>query len=78
MMTDDLPIDSNPGPNIKMKDALETGKGNNRRNRKARRQQDILLSHRGYPADLDLAAKVDGIDLIVGGHTHTLLGDPQS
>ena len=36
----------------------------------------ILSSHTRLQPDLDLAAKVDGIDLIVGGHTHTLLGDP--
>jgi 5'-nucleotidase len=34
----------------------------------------ILLSHLGYDEDLKLAAAVDGIDVIVGGHTHTLLG----
>lgn len=33
----------------------------------------VLLSHLGYNADLDLANKVNGIDLILGSHTHTLL-----
>ena len=35
----------------------------------------ILLSHLGYEGDCDLANKVDGISLIVGGHTHVLQGD---
>ena len=35
----------------------------------------IVLSHGGYQADLELAAKVPGIDLIVGGHSHVMLGD---
>jgi 5'-nucleotidase/UDP-sugar diphosphatase len=35
----------------------------------------IVLSHQGYTEDLQLAAAVSGIDLIVGGHSHTLLGD---
>jgi len=35
----------------------------------------ILLSHLGYDEDLKLAAAVSGIDIIVGGHSHTLLGD---
>jgi 5'-nucleotidase/UDP-sugar diphosphatase len=36
----------------------------------------IVLSHVGYEGDLELARKVPGIDLIVGGHTHTLLPEP--
>lgn len=35
----------------------------------------ILLSHLGYDVDLELAAKVDGIGIIVGGHSHRLQGD---
>ncbi len=42
----------------------------------------ICLSHLGYEydrkkvCDLDLGASVSGIDLIVGGHTHTFLDKP--
>jgi 5'-nucleotidase len=35
----------------------------------------ILLSHLGYQQDKELAARVSGIDVIVGGHSHSLLGD---
>ncbi|MBD1577150.1 MULTISPECIES: bifunctional metallophosphatase/5'-nucleotidase [Vibrio] len=35
----------------------------------------ILLSHLGYEADLEMAAQVDGIGIIVGGHSHRLQGD---
>ncbi|ABL00400.1 5'-Nucleotidase domain protein [Pelobacter propionicus DSM 2379] len=35
----------------------------------------IALTHLGYNADMLLAAAVNGIDVIVGGHSHTLLGD---
>ena len=46
----------------------------------------ICLSHIGYDykddpkkiSDKILAAKTDGIDLILGGHTHTFLSEPQS
>jgi 5'-nucleotidase/UDP-sugar diphosphatase len=34
----------------------------------------IVLSHIGYTVDQELAAAVPGIDVIVGGHSHTFLG----
>lgn len=37
----------------------------------------IALTHLGYDEDLALAARVNGIDIIVGGHSHTLLGDQE-
>lgn len=36
----------------------------------------ILLSHLGYKADCRLAAEVEGLDVIVGGHSHTVLEEP--
>lgn len=35
----------------------------------------VALTHIGNAVDVDVASKVNGIDLIVGGHSHTLLGD---
>ncbi len=35
----------------------------------------ILLSHLGYLQDRIIASTVPGIDMIIGGHSHTLLGD---
>ena len=37
----------------------------------------IVLSHLGYEPDVKLAKSVEGIDIIVGGHTHTLMGGPE-
>ncbi|WP_162551198.1 5'-nucleotidase C-terminal domain-containing protein [Paenibacillus tepidiphilus] len=36
----------------------------------------IAVSHLGYNVDLQLAAEVPGIDVIVGGHSHTKLDTP--
>jgi 5'-nucleotidase len=36
----------------------------------------IVLSHLGLPSDRNLALNLDGIDLILGGHTHHLLEEP--
>src|SRR5690606_11614405 len=35
----------------------------------------IVLSHIGLADDQALAAEVEGIDVIVGGHSHTLLAN---
>lgn len=34
----------------------------------------VVLTHLGLPADRELARSVDGVDVIVGGHTHSYLG----
>ncbi|MBH1964625.1 MAG: 5'-nucleotidase C-terminal domain-containing protein [Comamonadaceae bacterium] len=35
----------------------------------------VLMTHQGYDADLALAAKLTDVDVIIGGDSHTLLGD---
>ncbi|GEA61513.1 bifunctional metallophosphatase/5'-nucleotidase [Vibrio comitans] len=35
----------------------------------------VLLTHLGLSRDVRIAENVDGIDVIVGGHSHTLMGD---
>lgn len=38
----------------------------------------ILLSHSGYSYDKEIAKHTDGLDIILGGHSHTLLKDIKS
>ena len=35
----------------------------------------VLVTHIGLPADRELARAVDGVDIIVGGHTHSFIGE---
>lgn len=36
----------------------------------------VVLSHLGFPQDVKLAGEVDGIDLLVSGHTHNRMSSP--
>ncbi|KAF7330058.1 5'-nucleotidase protein-like protein [Mycena kentingensis (nom. inval.)] len=35
----------------------------------------IVMTHIGYEVDLEMAAQTSGVHLIIGGHSHTLLGN---
>jgi 5'-nucleotidase / UDP-sugar diphosphatase len=35
----------------------------------------VVLSHLGYNIDITAIAAVKGVDVVIGGHSHTLLGD---
>lgn len=35
----------------------------------------IVLSHMGYEADMDAASGLHGVDIIIGGHSHTIMKD---
>ncbi|UPQ89884.1 bifunctional metallophosphatase/5'-nucleotidase [Vibrio sinaloensis] len=66
---------SNPDWDTPFVDAVETAKNTVAAIRQSGINKIILLSHMGYEADLDLANHVDGISVIVGGHSHRLQGD---
>ena len=36
----------------------------------------IALGHSGYDRDLEVAARVPHVDVVVGGHTHSFLYSP--
>lgn len=74
LTTADMPEIASPGPNVAVApyaaaqaaiDALEAEGVD----------KIVLLTHVGYAVDLRLAASLDGVDVIVGGHSHSLLGD---
>ena len=46
----------------------------------ARKQEQadlvVVLSHLGFPQDVKLAGEIDGIDILVSGHTHNRMKEP--
>ncbi|AIC28934.1 5'-nucleotidase protein [Rhizobium etli bv. mimosae str. IE4771] len=79
-VTNDTPELSSPGPNVTIEDDVQTitaavqdlkGQGVNK---------IIALTHVGYPRDLAFIAKIPDVDVVVGGHSHSLLSntDPKA
>ncbi len=69
---------SNPNKNVIFKDEVETANKFVQQLEKQGINKIIVLSHYGYNQDINLAKQVAGIDIIVGGDSHTLLGDVKS
>ncbi|WP_423067091.1 bifunctional metallophosphatase/5'-nucleotidase [Devosia sp. CN2-171] len=72
--TEDTPEIASPGPNVAFESVTEYVKGAVGGLESAGINKIIVLSHIGYTVDQGLAKAVSGIDLIVGGHSHTFLG----
>ncbi|PMH41402.1 bifunctional metallophosphatase/5'-nucleotidase [Vibrio sp. 10N.286.49.B3] len=66
---------ANPDPDTPFIDSIATAKATIKQINQQGVNKIILLSHLGYEADLALAEQVEGIGLIVGGHSHRLQGD---
>lgn len=66
---------SSPGDDISFEDEIEYLTGAVAELEAEGINKIILLSHVGYVRDQEIAAAVDGIDVIVGGHSHTLLSN---
>lgn len=70
--TDEL---SSPGKNIIFTDPSDAVQGEVDRLTDEGVNKIIVLSHSGYGVDQTVAENTTGVDVIVGGHTNTLLGD---
>ncbi len=66
-------IASSPGPDVVFSDAIEAAQDTV--DHLAANGIDIIiaLTHLGHERDLELAQQVEGLDIIVGGHSHTRL-----
>ncbi len=70
--TDEL---ASPGPNVIFTDPVEAVQAEVDRLTEEGVNKIIVLSHSGYGVDQRVAEETTGVDVIVGGHTNTLLGD---
>ncbi|MFC4167495.1 bifunctional metallophosphatase/5'-nucleotidase [Teichococcus aestuarii] len=75
LTTETTPRASSPGPDLAFTDAQEAAARQAAVLRAQGAGTILVLSHLGLASDLALAAAVPGLDLIVGGHSHTLLAD---
>ncbi|WP_346899035.1 5'-nucleotidase C-terminal domain-containing protein [uncultured Roseibium sp.] len=66
---------SSPGKNIDFTDPAEAVKAQIAKLEEQGVNKIIVLSHSGYDVDQKIAAAVSGIDVIVGGHSHTYLSN---
>ena len=73
--TEDTSVTSTPGPTISFRRSEEVLPPIIQRLRNDGVRTIILLSHLGLPRDREVAAAVQGLSLIVGGHSHTLLSN---
>ncbi|MBC6438603.1 MAG: 5'-nucleotidase C-terminal domain-containing protein [Rhodobacteraceae bacterium] len=64
---------SSPGPNVIFTDEIQSLQADADRLTEAGVDIIIALTHVGLPDDIRIAQSVTGIDLIVGGHSHTYL-----
>ncbi len=70
--TDEL---ASPGPNITFTDPSEAVQGEVDKLTAMGVNKIIVLSHSGYGVDQVVAANTTGVDVIVGGHSNTLLSN---
>lgn len=71
----DTPETASPGPNVVFRDDVESLKASVDELTAEGIDKIVALTHVGFFRDQQLAAEVPGLDAIVGGHSHTLLGD---
>ena len=72
LTTEDTKVISNPSPQIDIKDHVTSAEESVSQLTKQGINKIIAVTHIGWDEDMKLAKQVEGIDLIIGGHSHTL------
>ena len=75
VITTDTAFISSPGPHVTFADDIEYLQNAVNRIKGDGIDKILLLSHVGFNRDQEIAAEVDGISAIIGGHSHTLLSN---
>ncbi|MCG5058805.1 MAG: 5'-nucleotidase C-terminal domain-containing protein [Limnoraphis sp. WC205] len=75
LTTEETALLSSPGEGVVFIDKVEAAKKAVAALQKQGVNKIIALTHLGFSNDLELARQVDGIDIIIGGHSHTPLGN---
>ncbi|MBS1721186.1 MAG: 5'-nucleotidase C-terminal domain-containing protein [Armatimonadetes bacterium] len=76
--TPDLPMISSPGPNVKVEEPIHAIEEAVEDLEKQGVNKIVLLSHLGYTLDKEVVRKVREIDVVVGGHSHTLFTEDRN
>ncbi|CTQ60620.1 bifunctional metallophosphatase/5'-nucleotidase [Roseibium album] len=76
-LAEDTVDTSSPGDGVRFIQAEDYLKGAVEGLEAAGINKIIAVTHMGLPRDMEIAAAVPGIDVIVGGHSHTLLSNTQ-
>ena len=74
-VTNDTPDIASPGPNILIADDINTITAEVEKLQAEGINKIIALTHVGYPRDKEMIAKIPGVDVVVGGHSHSLLSN---
>lgn len=79
-VTNDTEEISSPGPKVLIADDVQTITAAVEDLKKQGVNKIIALTHVGYPRDLSAIAKIPDVDIVVGGHSHSLLSntDPKA
>jgi len=72
LTTEETEAMSSPGPNIIVNDHVDAAKKAVAHFQDKKIENIIALTHIGWDVDIELAKVVEGIDVIVGGHSHTV------
>ncbi|MEW9838719.1 metallophosphoesterase, partial [Mesorhizobium marinum] len=74
-VTTDTPEIASPGPNIAIEDDIKTITAEVEKLKAEGVNKIIALTHVGYPRDKEMIARIPGVDIVVGGHSHSLLSN---